>query len=449
MYGVTSTAIMFSAAMLKETCVAFFLMWWVVGAIAIYRSGRTSAWFAFGVYCGLGAALRSTLFLLCLAALALPALRLQRGRQWRLPSALLAAGVLLALAPWSVRNFRALGSFSPFPHNGGIVLHQVYNPDNPRSAIWVPPFVNYSHPSEIWRGYAAEADRRTGRTLSPAEVDAYWQEQALAFMREHPHEVLYDIAKKNLIFLADSEVPNNRSAQEERLFSPVLALLPRPMAFLLGMGLTGLVWFGVRDRRWPLLAAPIALSVFTFAVFWAEDRFRFHAAAVLALCSGLWLDGMIAALGILRARRRLQSWQPLLAGLVALSISSLSWSLGSRFPPPPVHWDHVIWGYVKMGRLQEAHAYADKAIATDPDDGPVLEALGFLAANDHRYPEAVKDFERAIEVRPRSYVAHFNLARALLETGDRTRAAAEARTALELNPSPDTRALVEQLGPAP
>jgi tetratricopeptide (TPR) repeat protein len=221
------------------------------------------------------------------------------------------------------------------------------------------------------------------------------------------------------------------------------------MAFLLGMGLTGLVWFGVRDRRWPLLAAPIALSVFTFAVFWAEDRFRFHAAAVLALCSGLWLDGMIAALGILRARRRLQSWQPLLAGLVALSISSLSWSLGSRFPPPPVHWDHVIWGYVKMGRLQEAHAYADKAIATDPDDGPVLEALGFLAANDHRYPEAVKDFERAIEVRPRSYVAHFNLARALLETGDRTRAAAEARTALELNPSPDTRALVEQLGPAP
>jgi hypothetical protein len=44
-------------------------------------------------------------------------------------------GMAVALTPWSMRNFHAFGSLSPLPHNGGIVLHQAYNPDNPESAI--------------------------------------------------------------------------------------------------------------------------------------------------------------------------------------------------------------------------------------------------------------------------------------------------------------------------
>ncbi len=455
LYGVTSTAIMFSAALLKETCVASYLIWWVVAALSVYRSERRLAWLCLGALCGLGAALRSTLALLCALGLILPGLCLDRrsaareARRWLAKSTLLAAGTALALVPWSMRNYHANGSLSPFPHNGGIVLHQVYNAGNPQSAIWTPPFVNYLHPSEIWRGYAAEANRRAGRVLSPPEVDRYWQAEALDFMREHPRQVLYDVARKNLIFLADTEVPNNRSSEEERMFSPVLALLPRPMAFLLGMGLAGLIWFALQDRRWPLLAAPILLSGFTFAVFWAEDRFRFHAAPVLALCSGLWLDGLLSAWRNRRESRVPMRWQPAAAGVLAVLISSVSWALGSRFPPPPVRWDHVVWGYIKMGRLTEARSSAEKAIVDQPDNGPVLEALGFLAAADGRYADAVKDLERAIDLRPRSYVAHYNLAKALLAVGDRTRAAAEARAAEQLNPSADTRALVEQIESAP
>jgi tetratricopeptide (TPR) repeat protein len=465
LYAMTSTAVMFCAALLKEICVASFVTWWVVGALALYRSDRKLAWAGFGVFCGIGIALRSTLMLLGLLAVLLPGLKRWAGggdraadyrvppnahtaRDWMSKAALIAVGMALSLVPWSIRNSHAFGSLAPLPHNGGIVLHQVYNAQNPQSAIWIPPFVNYLHPSEIWRGYAAEAERRAARSLSPSEVDEYWQDQALAFMRDHPGQVLEDVVHKSLVFLADTEVPNNRSSADERLFSPILKLLPPPMAWLLAMGLAGLVWFAIQDRRWPIIAAPIAVSWLTVAVFWAEDRFRFHAAPVLALCSGIWIDGIAQAFHDVRralsARRQLAVY-----GLLAVLIFVTSLHLGRQFPPPPVRWDHVVWGYIKMGKIQEARTLAERVALEQPDNGPILEALGYLEAAGQQYEEAVRDYQRAIALRPRSYLAHYNLAKAFLALGDRAQAAEEAKIAVSLSPSAETQALVSQTEAAP
>jgi hypothetical protein len=452
LYGLTSTAIMFCAALLKETCVASFVTWWVVGALAVQRSDRKLAWLAFGAYCGAGIALRSTLLLLGLAAVALPALErwlpdrarpAAGSRHLLLKAALIAAGMGLSLMPWSIRNYNAYGSLSPLPHNGGIVLHQVYNAQNPQSAIWIPSFVNYSHPTEIWRGYAAEAARIAGRPLQPPDVDRYWRDQALAFMRNNPGQILADVLRKSLIFLAVTEIPNNRSSAEERLFSPVLAVLPRPMPWLLAMGLAGLVWFARQDRRWPVLAAPIVIAWLAVCLFWAEDRFRFHAAPVLALMSGFWIDGVAMSI------RGVRSWQASAAALMAAAIAATSLFLGTQFPPPLVRWDHVVWGYIKMGRVQEARALADRIAGEQPDNAPIAEALGYLAAADRRYEDAAREYLRAVVLRPRSYVAHYNLAKAYLALGRREQAADEAKIAAGLASSADIQSLQAQFEAAP
>ena len=63
LYGMASVAIMFCTTLLKEVWVTAFMTWWVVGALAIIRSERKLVWLAFGVYCGFGVALRSTVAL--------------------------------------------------------------------------------------------------------------------------------------------------------------------------------------------------------------------------------------------------------------------------------------------------------------------------------------------------------------------------------------------------
>ena len=155
----------------------------------------------------------------------------------------------------------------------------------------MPPFVSYLHPSEIWRGYSAEANRRAGYSLSPAEVDRYWNQEALTFIDTHRAQVLGDVPQEPRMAL-ERGARQQPLRDEERMFSPVLAWLPAP-AWLLAMGLAGLVWLAREDRRWPVVAVPIALAWFTMAVFFSESRFRFHATPMLALCSGVWIDQLM------------------------------------------------------------------------------------------------------------------------------------------------------------
>ncbi len=453
LYGMASVAIMFCTALLKEVWVTAFVTWWVAGALKLIASPRSLSWLAFGIYCGIGVALRSTLLLMVLMALLLPVYGVARCAgapaavapapnspgatgfsQWARSAALVLCGAMLALSPWSIRNYHAYGSLSPLPHNGGVVLHQVYNENNPESGIWIPDFVNYSSPSEIWRGYAAEAAKREGRALSPPDVDRYWKAEARNFIRQNPGRVLESILRKTLKFFSANETPINRSLAEERMFSPVLGWLPAPAAWLLGMGIAGLAWMAAQDRRWPIVAAPIFIGLFTTAVFFAEDRFRFHTMTMLALCSGIWMDLIIRNL---RYRRK----EALAFAVAAGAVGGASVALGNANPPPPIHWDHIVWGYIKMGRIEQAQTLAQRIAGEQPGNGPIWEALGYTAVLRKQFSEAAQDFQRAVEIRPNSHVAHYNLAKVFLELGDKEHAAAEAGIALSLDDSPDYRAL--------
>jgi 4-amino-4-deoxy-L-arabinose transferase-like glycosyltransferase len=463
-YGLTSTAVMFCTTLLKEVWVTAYLTWWVIGALLLLRAGRKWAWLMFGFYCGLGVGLRSTLVVLGLPALLLPFWQVWQGGSWRKESGyktdtsgaatvdcrdpkswlssvvIVACGMVIGLLPWVLRNHHNDGSLSPLPHNSGIILHQVYNDQNPRAEIWIPSFVGYLHPSEIWRGYADEAGRRAGHALAPPEIDRYWHDEALTFIEQHPAEVVRDVLRKGLVgWLSDSELANNRSDIEERMFSPVLALLPSPAAWLLGLGLAGLLWLALEDRRWVVIAAPIALAWLTMAVFFAESRFRFHAAPVLALCSGVWIDQLT------RHRREGGNVRAIVFVTVAAVVATASIVLGLSNPAPPVRWDRIAWGYINMGRIREARSLAERVSKEQPENGAILEALGFTAAVSKQYDAAAQALERAVELRPRSHVAHYNLARVYLALGDRKRAAEEAGIAANLYSSPDYQALVNRI----
>jgi tetratricopeptide (TPR) repeat protein len=402
----------------------------------------------FGLYCGLGVGLRSTLLLLGVAALFLPlwsnaqsaAREVADGMRHRAAlAALVACGMVVALLPWSLRNNQAYGSLSPLPHNGGIVLQQIYNEHNPNAEIWVPPFVSYLHPSEIWRGYSAEANRRAGYSLSPAEVDRYWKQEALTFIDTHRAQVLEDGFRKGLGWLSNAELANNRSDVEERMFSPVLAWLPSPAAWLLAMGLAGLAWLACEDGRWPIVTVPIAVAWFTMALFFAESRFRFHAMPMLALCSGVWIDQLSR-----HARDVGKRQLAVFVGLAAV-IATTSLLLGSRTKPVPVQWDRIAWGYINMGKIPEAQAVAERVSKEQPNNAPIFEALGYTAVARQHYDAAAQALQHAIELRPGSHVAHYNLARVYLALGDHKRAAEEAGIAVNLNPSPEYQALLNQI----
>jgi Flp pilus assembly protein TadD len=86
------------------------------------------------------------------------------------------------------------------------------------------------------------------------------------------------------------------------------------------------------------------------------------------------------------------------------------------------------------GDIQTAQAHYEEAIAKNPDDPDAINGLGQMLARQGRVDEAIQRFTRAIELAPKKWTYHFNLAHAEGELGQWDRAIAEYRTAAELFP---------------
>lgn len=82
----------------------------------------------------------------------------------------------------------------------------------------------------------------------------------------------------------------------------------------------------------------------------------------------------------------------------------------------------------------------ERQIRTRPDSA-LYSALGGYFARNNQFPCAITAFRKAVELAPRAVEPHYNLALALMQSGDPRNAAGEFKTALTLNPSlPDVRA---------
>lgn len=434
-YGVVGTAIAYTSAVLKTTWVTACVAWWIVFVLALIRSPSYWRWVAFGLFSALAVALRANLILLLPLGLAVVALNSAsdpgQPRLWARRLAALGVGLSLPLAILMMRNHVIAGGWTVAPTNGGIVLHQNYNPGNPESRSGVPSFVpHYSSPPEIWRAYRLEAEQRTGRNMSAHEVSQYWQQEATRYLLEHPIQSMLNAVRKLRVFTAYPEVPNTRNYEDERKVSPLLAVLPLPFGWLFALGLPGMVAWVWRDRRALALVAPVAMGLATIAVFFAEDRFRFNIIVPFVLGSGWWAAQIAAYSGTRDVRRAI--------GAAALSAALGAWSVWQAktlLPPFESDWERMAWGYLRSGERNRAEAVIGEAFKRDPAATGVQELMGYLALLDGRSADATRFLQGALARRPDKAITWHNFSLALEQSGQIESALAAAAEADQRAPS--------------
>src|ERR1700736_5827917 len=90
--------------------------------------------------------------------------------------------------------------------------------------------------------------------------------------------------------------------------------------------------------------------------------------------------------------------------------------------------------YASQGRPAcHGPAELEKVIASHPTAAS-YDALGAYFGERKEFPCAFQAFESALRLEPNSWEAHYNLALALLQSGDRARAVGELRTAARVRP---------------
>jgi tetratricopeptide (TPR) repeat protein len=113
-------------------------------------------------------------------------------------------------------------------------------------------------------------------------------------------------------------------------------------------------------------------------------------------------------------------------------------------PDQPFVLNYLGYSWADMGQnLTQARQMIEKAAQLRPNDGAIVDSLGWVLLRQGDTTEAVKTLERAVELEPEDASINGHLGDAYLAAGRRLEATYQWRRALTFNPEPDDAAKLE------
>ncbi|MDQ3418526.1 MAG: tetratricopeptide repeat protein, partial [Acidobacteriota bacterium] len=363
-------------------------------------------------------------------------------------AAAMVAGLLLALAPVTIRNGLVADDWSPLSSHGGLNFYIGNNPAADGTYVMIPSIT----PSIVGQQQDARrvAELAVGHELDDAGISSHFYRSALQWIREHPWPAARLFARKLVYVFNSAHLSLNYSypfyAYDADTALRALAVGPW---LLIPLGLTGvasLAWTR-RDGAFCIWAAFIPLYAVAVAAFFVSERYRLPLLVPLCVASGAALDSFSSALASRRWRR-----VGALLGLIGLLGLGANWPLGlddaraeertrmaersamlnrlddaeawtakaeEIHPTPGVVHFRVGRALAVRGRPVAALSHLQEAARLDPDRPETSYALGQALMDAGRASEAVPHLRRALKAGVRPDLAGFDLARALDAAGDR------------------------------
>jgi tetratricopeptide (TPR) repeat protein len=113
-------------------------------------------------------------------------------------------------------------------------------------------------------------------------------------------------------------------------------------------------------------------------------------------------------------------------------------------PDQPFVLNYLGYSWADMGQnLTQAREMIEKAVQRRPNDGAIIDSLGWVMLRQGEVAEAVKMLERAVELTPEDASVNGHLGDAYWAAGRKLEATYQWRRALTFNPEPDDVAKLE------
>ena len=240
------------------------------------------------------------------------------------PAAALVAGLALAIAPVTLRNFVAAGDFVPISSHGGLNFYIGNNAAADGSYHAVPGIT----PSILGQAIDATrvAEAAVGHPLGPRAVSTHFSSLAWRSIQEHPVDAARLFARKLALTFNSGHLTLTASypfyAYDERTLLRLLVVGP---GLLVPLGLVGLLLRGARHRSegFSIWASFVPVYGVFVAVFFVSSRYRLPLLVPLATSSG----GAVVWLVTQLRTRAFRSLRAPVAGLI-LTATLANWNFG-------------------------------------------------------------------------------------------------------------------------
>jgi 4-amino-4-deoxy-L-arabinose transferase-like glycosyltransferase len=387
-------------------------------------------------------------------------------RTRRVRSALaFAAGVALALAPATIRNYAVSREFVLISANGGINLFFGNNdqsngvdPSGPGVGAWSC----FEYPDIVRR-----IEQEQGSKLSYRAADAYFVRRAWTFVKEQPARALRLTARKACLFWGPREVGNEKDDESERAHSVLLRNLPFPFPLVLAFALVGAGLLVGEGRGRPpgaaLAGALIGTIFLSYLPFFVAARYRVPILPLLLLFAAHAVERFDFFVTH-RQTGRLLRW--LAAGAVFYAIAAADFGLyvsrtnrwhsdrgialanGERWEDAAAEFRlaaesdprdfmaryHLATALARLDRPEEAAVEYAESLRWQEDFDDAHVGFGKVLAVRGRVDEAMREFSRATAINPRHAEAWACLGAAHAGQGRFEESAAEYARAIEIRP---------------
>lgn len=413
-------ALFFAATPLGET-VALLLV-----ALALWALPRAPG--GAGLATGLAALARPNL--LAVGALwSAGELLSRRGRS----ALLVAAGIVVALLPVTLRNLAVSGHLVPVSGNMGITLY--HGNGEGAAGVYTPPWHFGGTVASLREEATLQAGLQSGHELDAVEADRWWARQALRTRLRDPLGSVVLLGRKLRLLLANGELGLDYDPRLDR--NPWRWGAPLPFALILGLAVAGAALRGLPAGDGRRVWSAVAGCALTPLIFYVSSRYRLPLAVLLCVPAGIGLAGLFTGgnRGASRRRRLLA----LLLGAACASASALipTGVVGEESRAITLANRGALW--ISKGRPREAERDLRAALAEDPSlvreaSVPALYHLGLLLSARGDLKAAERYYRMALAIDPTHVESAANLANILIKSGRAGEAVAPLRAALRSRP---------------
>jgi len=437
MVALSGSLILFDGQLLAPTLAIFLNLAAVYLLLEAWSSNKWSLYLASGFLFGLSAVTRPTV-LLAAAGLTLLLLWLRRSefrRDWKQPACLV-AGLLLAIAPVTVRNYIETHEFVLIGAYSGINLYIGNNPQSDGVSATVP-----GTGLDWWHGGTMDdtrriADQETGRELSTAEQSTYWRNRAIKEILADPGLFATHVGRKFLLFLGGYELANNFDIRylSKRIGILNYLILRKPVywpwGILLPLGVCGMIlvnrW---RPEKYVLLVF-LAFYLPAFLLYFVTARYRLPMIPFLAIFAAAAIDSVLNRLSGLSLRRAIIGFALLIVLVVVGRLDPLGYASGSEAQ------GHQMMAamYDQEGDTLAAEHYYRLALEADPTLPNSNNDLGLLLLHRGDTAAAIRHLEKAVRYSPDEWLIQYNLGVAYKMAGRWQDAINQYRRVLKMAP---------------
>lgn len=361
-------------------------------------------------------------------------------------------GVLSVIIPITVRNYIVSKEFVLISWQGGINFYIGNNPHSDGMPSVIP-----GTRKSLWGGfYDAKriAEEVTGRELKNSEIDRYWLNQGLEFIKQEPLRTSSLFLKKAYLFFSGSEIFNNRDIYFFTRLTYLKFLIIRlpffhfPFGLLFPLSLIG-CWYAYKKRKDISLILLIVISYsFSFIPFFVCTRFRHIVIPFLIILASFAIISVIDEI----KKRRIKNFKMVLVIFIStfiffnaniyrlrkvdhalnyLTLADVEYKKENyqktivylrealnHNPNYAEALNRLGETYQKIGNTQQALFYFSKAIESDQTQPEAYCNIGNIYAMAGEYVKAKDFYFKTIEIDPFSARAYNNLGNVCFSQGD-------------------------------